>query len=131
MAKPDDSSIQDSAVLLRALPYVGWWTESEDGLRASSIAFMDRRTGETSCFFATGEGKAEIERQFGRCRIASFTARDARLQGFNVTRDPGVPPEGSPDHVVLTFADQTASMNKYQKACKQLAIKSEILDSLL
>ena len=131
MAKPDDSSIPDSTKLLRALPYEGWWTEVESGPRASSIAFVDRRTGETSCFFATTEGRVEIERQFGRCRLATFTAGEARAQGFNVARDPGVPPDGSPHHVVLSFADQTSSMSKYQRACKQLAIKSEILEPIV
>jgi hypothetical protein len=51
--------------------------------------------------------------------------------GFNVSRDPGIPPDGSPHHVVLSLADQAAGISKYQRACKQLAIKSEILEPMV
>ena len=128
MAKPDDNSIPDTARLLKALPFEGWWLDSGSGVRATSLAFVDRRSGETSCYCDNPAGRAAVEGQFGDCRRARFTAGQARAQGFNVTRDPAGDPAGLEDHVVLTYGAEGVSASKYQKACKQLALQCEIIE---
>jgi hypothetical protein len=130
MARPDDESIADSTLLLRVLRVQGWWMVESDGhLRATSLAFVDGYTGETSCHFDTLSARILTTRRFPRCPVARFKAGQARSHGFNVTRDPEGDPEGAIDHVVLTFAEEGARRKVYQGACKKLALDSEVIES--
>jgi hypothetical protein len=130
MARPDDESIADSANLLRALRVQGWWMVESDGhLRATSLAFVDGHTGETSCHFDTLSARMLTAKRFPGCPVARFSAGQARRHGFNVTRDPEGDPEGTLYHVVLTFVQEGARRKIYQGACKKLALDSEVIES--
>lgn len=124
MVRPDDITISDDAVLLRALLVPGWWTETELGIRASSVAFNvfgKDGPGQTSCYFDNPVGREIFARRFPNAHAARFTARQARLCGFNVTTDPEGDPDQSPEHAVLTHSTET-KRSPYQRRCKELAM---------
>jgi hypothetical protein len=122
--KPDDRTIPDDVVLLRVLVRVDWHTATPNGRRASSFAFMDTRSGETSCYEDTPERRAIIAARYPECPIAQFTTGQARGANFLVASDPEGDPDGSPDHMVLSFV---GSKSAYQRACKALAIASNFI----
>jgi hypothetical protein len=127
MARPDDESISADTNLLRALRCKGWSMPENERVRATSLAFYDGYTGETSCHLDSHSGRALFVRRFPQCSAARFTAGQARDCGFQVTRDPEGDPENSADHVVLTLAERGARRKVYQKACKELAVQCEVV----
>ena len=96
-------------------------------VRATSLAFFDGNTGETSCYLDSESGRALFVRRFPQCPAARFKAELASACGFHLTRDPEGDPEGSSDHVVLTFAQEDARRKVYQGACRALAIQCEVV----
>ena len=127
MAKADDESIPGDTFLLRALRCHGWWIVENDRVRATSLAFLDSFSGETSCHFDKEPSRFVLAGRFSNCPIARFTAGQARSCGFHLTRDPEGDPSNSANHVVLTFAEEGARRKIYQGACKKLALLCEVL----
>jgi hypothetical protein len=125
--RPDDPSILGGAWLLRALPFEGWYKIEEGGVRATSIAFTDRRSGEVSCYLDTPERRRDLSKHFPGCYLARFTADQARECGFNVTSAPDTDPQQSMEHIVLTFAREGASNGAIQRAAKMLALRCEVI----
>lgn len=125
--KPDDPAIADDAVLLRVLVSDDWHTATPTGRRASSFAFMDARSGETSCYIDTPERRATIAKRYPGCPVAQFTARQARASGLLVASDPAGDPDRSPEHKVLSFV---GSKSAYQRACKTLALSSTFIPAV-
>jgi hypothetical protein len=129
MPRADDESITGETYLLRALRCSGWWTIENERVRASSLAFFDGYSGETSCHFDTQTSRAMSISRFPNCPVARFTAAQARDCGFILTRDPEGDPENPVDHVLLILAQADARRKVYQGACKRLAMQSEVLSS--
>jgi hypothetical protein len=104
----------------------GWWKEDAGRTRPTSAAFFsyDGGPGEISCYLETTSGRDMFRTRFPNAHAARFTALQARSCGFNITSDPEGDPDGSNDHVVLTFNDPLSKRSVYQKACKQLALLS-------
>lgn len=120
----DDLSIHGDLHLLRALPVDDWWTVEANGPRASSLAFYDGHTQETSCHFDSPERRAVYAARYPGRPAARFAVAQARECGFNVTPDP----DGDDlDHVVLTLKAAPVSRKVYQRACKQLALLSTFI----
>ena len=122
--KPDDKTIADDVVLLRVLVGKDWHTPTPTGRRASSFAFVDTITGETSCYQDTRERRAALAAQYPGYPVAQFTAGQARAANLLVASDPDGDPHGSPEHKVLSFV---GSKTAYQKACRALAISSTFI----
>jgi hypothetical protein len=131
MVRPDDETITAETSLLRSLRCQGWWIWENDRLRATSLAFFDGNSGETSCYLDTAASRALLTSRFPKCPAARFTGEQARGCGFNLTRDPDEDPDNSPDHVVLTFAQPEARRKVYQGACKKLAVQCEVVSESL
>jgi hypothetical protein len=127
--RPDDPSISGETWLLRALPYEGWYKIEEDQVRVTSVAFVDNRTGEVSCYVDSSTRRQDLSaNRFPGCFMARFTAAQARECGFNVTSDPDSDfPEHSPEHIVLTFGRENVAKNAIQRAAKLLGIRCELI----
>lgn len=126
--RPDDPSILGETWLLRALPYEGWYKIEEDRVRVTSVAFVDNRTGDVSCYLDSSTRRLDLSTRFPGCFMARFTAGQAREYGFNVTSDPeGDFPDHSPEHIVLTFGSENIAKSAIQRAAKQLAIHCELI----
>lgn len=82
---------------------------------------------EPSCYIDTLQRRTAMTGRFQGFPVARFTAGAARSLGFNITRDPGGDPDGSPEHVVLTASDPARIKGKHHKACKELAKKAEFI----
>jgi len=126
--KPDDPSIAGEVWILRALPFEGWYKFDGSTVRATSLAFVDNRSGEVSCYLDSPASRSELTKKFPGCFLARFTAAQARSSGFNVTGDPVDEPCGE-DHVVLTFKG-AAIRKELQKAAKALSLLCETIYSL-
>jgi hypothetical protein len=124
--KPDDQTIPDEVVLLRVLVRDNWHTSTPTGRRASSLAFMDTNTGETSCYEDNPERRATIAARYPGCPVAQFTAAHARAAKLFVAPDPDGDPDRNPEHKVLSFE---GSGSAYQKACRTLAMSSTFISS--
>lgn len=124
--KPDDQTISDDTVLLRVLVRDNWHTSTPTGRRASSFAFADTLSGETSCYQDTPERRAIIAARYPGCPVARFTAAQARAANLFVASDPEGDPDKSPEHKVLSFE---GSKTSYGKACKAVAVSSTFISS--
>lgn len=123
----DDPNIGNDAFFLRVLVGKDWWKNEGQVTRATSFAFMDQLTFETSCYLDTPGRRERIAERYPGLPVARFTAGDARKAGFRVTPDPeGDVPDQSPEHHVLTYAD-SVNRTKYQKVAKPLAKASEFI----
>ena len=124
----DDSSISGDVVLLRALPFEGWYKFDGDRIRVSSIAFIDNLSGEVSCYLDSAARRSELSiNRFPGCFMARFTVDQARNSGFNAAFDPDGDPDHSREHIVLTFGRNDASRKEVQRAAKTLAICCEVI----
>ena len=126
--KPDDPSIAGEVWILRALPFEGWYKFDGTAVRATSLAFVDNRSGEVSCYRDSPASRSELMKRFPSCFLARFTALHARSCGFNVTADP-VEGACGEDHMVLTF-NGVATRKELQRAAKALSLLVETIDSL-
>jgi hypothetical protein len=129
MVRPDDQSIADDTGLLRALTVDGWWKETAETVRPTSVAFFvfeEGEPGQTSCYTDTPQGREVFLRRFPTAHAAKFTAAHARSCGFNITRDPEGDDQLSPEHYVLTHSIEV-KRGPYQRQCKQLAILSKFV----
>lgn len=125
--RPDDPNIDNDTPLLRVLVGEGWWKIDGEAKRATSFAFMDQITYETSCYLDTPSRRQIIAHRYPGLPVARFTAGDARRAGFNLTRDPeGDIPDKSPEHHVLTHPESN-DRKKYQKSARPLAKASQFI----
>ena len=92
-----------------------------NGPRATSLAFYDGHTGETSCHIDSPQRRAIYALRYPQRPAARFTVNQARECGFNVTPDPDGEDE---DHIVLTLKIDSTRKKVYQRACKSLALIS-------
>jgi hypothetical protein len=121
--RSDDTGIPDHQSLLRALVDPGWYKEENGIFRVTSFAFVSG--DEPSCYIDTPQRRTKIATRFQGLPVGRFTAGVARSFGFNITRTPD--PDGSLDHVVLTSSDATRTRGKHQRACKDLALKTDFI----
>jgi hypothetical protein len=123
--RPDDPTIPGHTLLLRALVDTHWWKLENGEPRVTSFAFTSG--DEPSCYIDTPERRATMAGRFPGIPFGRFEVAVARSLGFNITLDPGGDPDGSPEHVVLTDADDDCGRSKHQKACRALARHTEFL----
>ena len=129
MVRSDDESIANDAQFLRALPIEGWWIDTGDRVRPTSVVFFvfeGGEPGQTSCYTNTPPGREVFGRRFPTAHAARFTAAQARVCGFNITRDPEGDEEQSQEHFVLTHSTKL-KRGPYQGECKRLALLSEFV----
>lgn len=119
----DDGSVRNDEVLLRRL-LSDWIERDESGrVRPTSLAFIDRRSGELSVHRQQLTSEAFVLRNHPTHGIAAFPAGAARAEGFAVVADPianepdtdddpshalVVPPAGATPSRVKTLARKLA-----------------------
>ena len=82
----------------------GYRWKIEFGFLQSHFLALNWNREKTSCYADTPAGREVFGRRFPNTPAARFTARAARANGFNITRDPEGDIENSfPEHFVLTF----------------------------
>lgn len=118
----NDPEITDDTLLWRAVSVLQICIGEEGNERAESWAFMSS-DNEVSAWIATEVNLQELMARFTECRIAEFTAGQARECGNIVTRDPF---EGDASHVVVCPAPGKAT-GRIKKDARRLASKARLL----
>lgn len=119
----DDSTVADDAQLWRRIAVPTWVTKEEDGsIRVSSVAFIDRRSGEVSVFLAESTTTEQLMggRNSSTAAIASIEASVPRKIGHIVAATPESP-EAGPGHRVIVPTPAESGSSKIKRAAKVMA----------
>jgi len=135
--RPDDPSIPDSEGLWRRiLPLKGWIKIEGDQPRPSSMAFIDRRSGEVSVHRSSLTTQGAVLEGRDRESLAELLARVPRSLGCSVAPDPIRDPEdpdriSDPSHALICPPPTStkADARKMAEACTWVVLRQETVDS--
>ena len=117
-SRADDPTINDDEVLWRRI-LPDWLHTQEDGrVRAKSVAFIDRLSGELSVHIASLTNHAAVLAGRPNDRIVAFKAGLPRSLDFAIVRDPT---PDDPSHALICPSPKGAK-------AKCLAEKAELID---
>lgn len=127
----DDGSIADGELLWRRVLDTGEWTmRDETGkVKATSVAFIDRRSGEVSVHRAGLTTEAFVLRNHPTHGIAEIRASMPRALGYRVVADPIVDEPGEdddPSHAVICPPIDAGS-SRIKKLARMLAEQSLVI----
>lgn len=124
----DDGSVRNEEVLLRRL-LPDWVERDVSGrVRPTSLAFIDRRSGELSVHRQHLTTEAFVVRNHPTHGIASFPAVAARTEGFVVVADPianEADDDDDPSHA-LVIPPPGASPSRVKTLARKLAHRADM-----
>src|SRR3989442_5587798 len=118
--RTDDSSIKDEDPLWRRI-LSSWVHRNPDGtVRPSSVAFLDRLSGEVSVHLARLTNVERVLAGHETDSLAEIQARVPRSLGHAIVRDPE---PADPSHALIC-APRDRGINKRKRDAHEMAVRS-------